>query len=428
MSFLKPNVKSGFYKWEILLLLWIAFFLNQADRQIFNVLLTSIQADLHLTDAQMGLIATIFNFAFALLVPISGLLGDRMSRSKILVFSILLWSGATMMTGFSGGILMFIVFRSLATSVGEAAFGPAYISTLADYHTDTRALAMSIHQTSYYVGVIVSSILATYIAGLFGWRVAFLMFGSVGVVHGIVMWMRMRDKSSASKPAENAPVCAAEKISVWDSISIIFRVPTAVILMFGFCGLIFVLTGYLTWMPAHLELGFAMSKETAAFNATFYTHIAAFVGVILAGRMSDILARKKPEYRILMQSVGMLAAAPFIVMMGSCSAETLVIVGLAGFGFLRAFFDANTYPVLYDVIPEKYRASASGIMLMLGFGFGSLAAVALGILKPVIGLSAGISLLAAVWIPCSLLLFVAYKFTYRRDFERRAAADAQCRA
>ena len=426
MSFLKPNTEANFYKWEILIFLWIAFFLNQADRQIFNVLLTSIQSDMHLTDVQMGLIATVFNFAFAALVPISGLLGDRMSKRNILVFSILLWSVATSMTGLSTTIWMFIVFRSLATGMGEASFGPAYISTLADYHKETRALAMSIHQTSYYLGVIVSSILATYIGGLFGWRIAFVIFGAAGVLHGLLMWIRMRDKKHQKiiKEEVGKVYKKAEKIKLWDSVKIIFCVPTAVILMISFSGLIFVLTGYLTWMPTYLEKGIGMTKEAAAFNATFYTHIAAFIGVVIAGRMSDIVARRNPANRILMQSAGLLLAAPFIVLMGTSSTSWLIFTGLAGFGFLRAFFDANTYPVLYDVIPEKYRSSASGIMMMSGFGFGSLAAIILGALKPILGLSLGISLLAAVWVPCSILLFIAYKFTYKRDFLKREAVDA----
>ena len=426
MSFIKPNTEANFYKWEILIFLWIAFFLNQADRQIFNVLLTSIQSDMHLTDVQMGLIATVFNFAFAALVPISGLLGDRMSKRNILVFSILLWSVATSMTGLSTTIWMFIVFRSLATGMGEASFGPAYISTLADYHKETRALAMSIHQTSYYLGVIVSSIIATYIGGLFGWRIAFVIFGAAGVLHGLLMWIRMRDKKHQKIIKEEVGKIykKAEKIKLWDSVKIIFCVPTAVILMISFSGLIFVLTGYLTWMPTYLEKGIGMTKEAAAFNATFYTHIAAFIGVVIAGRMSDIVARRNPANRILMQSAGLLLAAPFIVLMGTSSTSWLIFTGLAGFGFLRAFFDANTYPVLYDVIPEKYRSSASGIMMMSGFGFGSLAAIILGALKPILGLSLGISLLAAVWVPCSILLFIAYKFTYKRDFLKREAVDA----
>ena len=147
MSFLKPNINTTTYKWEILFFLWVAFFLNQADRQIFNVLLTSIQADLLLTDAQMGFIATAFNFAFAMFVPLAGILGDRISKRNILVFSILLWSVATVFSGMCSTVLMFLLFRSVATGGGEALFGPAYVSTIASYHKQTRALAMSIHQT-----------------------------------------------------------------------------------------------------------------------------------------------------------------------------------------------------------------------------------------------------------------------------------------
>ena len=427
MSFLRPNVKATTYKWEILFFLWVAFFLNQADRQIFNVLLTSIQADLLLTDAQMGFIATAFNLAFAILVPVSGLLGDRISKRNILVFSILLGSVATMFTGMSSTWMMFVLFRSIATGGGEALFGPAYVSTIASYHKETRALAMSIHQTSYYIGVVVSSVLATYVASLFGWRVAFFIFGGVGVFWSVLMFIRMRDKPRVSEVEQNnnAKQISVQKITIGESVKALFSCPTAIILTIGFSGLIFVLTGYLTWMPTYLELTIGLSKESAAFNATIWTHAAAFVGILLAGRLSDKIAKYKHSYRMLLQACGLLVAVPFIVMMGRCSTEALIFLGLAGFGFARAFFDANTYAVMYDVIPEKHRASASCAMLMIGFGVGSFAGWILGVLKPIIGLSLGISLLAVVWIPCALSLLVACKFTYERDFKRAQEIDKQ---
>ena len=236
MSFSKPNINATTYKWEILFFLWVAFFLNQADRQIFNVLLTSIQADLSLTDAQMGFIATAFNFAFAMFVPLAGILGDRISKRNILVFSILLWSVATMFSGMCSTVLLFILFRSIATGGGEALFGPAYVSTIASYHKQTRALAMSIHQTSYYVGVVVSSVLATYIASLFGWRSAFFIFGGVGVFWGILMLIRMRDKPRVSELEQNndIPQANVQKITILESVKALFSCPTAVILTIGF--------------------------------------------------------------------------------------------------------------------------------------------------------------------------------------------------
>jgi MFS family permease len=142
--------KNEKYKWEVLLLLWVAFFLNQADRQIFNVVLPLVKADLQLSDVQVGTIAMIFNLVYALLVPVAGYVGDLYSRKWVITISIIFWSVATMFTGMGSGLLALIIFRSVATGGGEAFFGPANYTLLASYHKDTRSLAMSIHQTSYY--------------------------------------------------------------------------------------------------------------------------------------------------------------------------------------------------------------------------------------------------------------------------------------
>ena len=382
-------------------------------------MLPLIRADLDLTDTQVGFIATTFNLVFAILVPISGYWGDCISRKKVLTFSILLWSAATMLSGLSNGLLMFILFRSTATGMGEAMFGPANYAMIADYHKRTRAVAMGIHQTAYYIGIIVSGLIAGYVGEQYGWRNAFYIFGSVGVIHGFILLFRLKDKPK-EKDHELANT-GQPQISFIESIKALFKVPTAWILTISFSGLIFVLTGYLTWTPDYLHETFSMNLASAGFHSMFYTHIAAFFGVLIAGSISDKLAVRNPANRILLQGIGLLAAAPFIVLMGQSTTLVAVYIGFAGFGFMRAFFDANTYTVLYDVIPEKYHASAAGVMQMIGFGIGSLSPVILGALKPVIGMSMGISCLSVIWIVCSILMFIAYKFTYLRDYKRAQA-------
>ena len=418
--------QSKYYKWEVLGLLWFAFFLNQADRQIYNTLLVPIKESLQLTDGQAGLVATLFSLVFAVLVPFSGFLADRVSKKWIIVFSILLWSFATVASGMCTGLIMFILFRSIATGMGEATFGPANYSTIADYHgEDTRGTAMSIHQTSYYFGVIVSGLLAGWIAEMWGWRSAFYIFGAVGIVHGAIIIWRLHDRfPHKDRKKENRK----DDVKFFECMAVVFKTPTAVILTAGFASLIFVLQGYLTWTPTFLNERFGMSLSAAGFNSMFYTHIAAFAGILLAGRFSDKLARIKPAYRILMQSAGLLFAAPFIVLMGTSMNMVMVYIGLAGFGFARAFFDANTYPVLYDVIPHKYHASAAGVMLFLGFGVGSLSPAILGELRPYLGLSTGISLLSVIWVFGSILMFIGYKFFYKRDYERAHAANQNAAA
>ncbi|MBO5707051.1 MAG: MFS transporter, partial [Bacteroidaceae bacterium] len=237
------------YKWEVLALLWMAYLLNQADRQVFNTVLPAIRDTLNLTDTSVGLIATIFNLCYAFMVPLGGLAGDRLSRKWVVTIAILFWSVATMFTGLATGVLMLILMRSVATGGGEAFFGPANYSLLGQYHTDTRARAMSIHQTSYYVGVILAGWLAGYIADKLGWQYSFIIFGAAGIVWGIVMAIRLKDKKETDCHVADAPRNDVEKPGIFDGFKTVFTTPTALALTIGFSGFIFVITGYMTWVP-----------------------------------------------------------------------------------------------------------------------------------------------------------------------------------
>ncbi len=412
-------MKKSWYKWEVLALLWVAFFLNQADRQIYNTLLGQISADMSMSSEQAGLIATLFSLIFAMSLPVFGFAADRLSKKWIIVFAVLLWSIATMITGFATGMLMFIIFRCVATGLGEGAFGPSNYATIADYHDkDTRATAMSIHQTSYYLGVIVTGFLATWLCSLVGWRWVFAIFGGLGVILGGVIIVHLKDKVK-EVPVEKVSAQVKPKVSLLESLKLFFTIPTVICLTLAYAGLIFVLQGYLTWSTVYLQEKFPeMSLVEAGFSAVFYTHIAALVGILIAGRISDKVASKKSQYRILLQGLGLLIASPFLAMIGLSTSAILVFIGFSGFGFWRGFFDANTYAVLYDVVPKKYHASATGISSFLGWGIGSMSPLILGIMKPHLGLSTSIASLSIVWLVFSLVLFVAFKFFYARDFQR----------
>ena len=413
---MKINVNSRFYKWEIILLLWVAYFLNQGDRQVFNTVLPHIQAFLGVEDSTMGLISTCFNLFFAMTVPFAGYFADRIPRRKIRIFSVALFSTATMFTGFAGTVVMMILLRSVATGMGEAMFGPTYPAIIAEYHdSTTRARAMSIHQTAYYVGVIASGFLAGYIADTLGWQYSFLIFGAVGVIFTFVLLLRLKDKNQ-----DVVAVQKTEKPSFLEAMAAIFKVPTAVCMIFGFTSLIFVLTGYLTWMPKYLMETFDLSGASAGFNSMFWTHAAAFVGVLVAGSLSDKVAASKGggKNRLILQSAGLLLAAPCIALMGLSTNVAVVYAALAGFGFFRAFFDANTYSILYDVIPVKYHSSSSAVLQMFGFGMGSLAPLILGFMSPKLGLSVGIASLAVIWIVAGVVLLVAKFFFFDKDAAR----------
>lgn len=405
-----------YYKWEVLLLLWMAYLLNQGDRQVFNTVLPAIRGALNLTDTSVGLIATIFNLFYAIMVPIGGWAGDRFSRKWVTTISILFWSVATMFTGLATSFMWLVVLRSVATGGGEAFFGPANYSLLGQYHTDTRARAMSIHQTAYYIGVILAGWLAGLIADRLGWKYSFIIFGAAGIIWGILMILRLRDYPSTS--VEEAEV-RDRKPAFFDGFRTVFTTPTALMLTIGFSGLIFVITGYMTWVPAYLQEEFGQNQASAGFNSMFWTYVTAFIGVLLAGTLSDKLASRSHKVRMQLQAAGLLGGAVFLFLMGGHPALWVLYASFAGWGFFRAFFDANTYSVLYDVTPERLHASCSSAMIMTGFAVGALAPVILGALKESMGsLSATFPILAVIWVVCSVLMFIVARTSYQKDYNK----------
>ena len=410
------TTKPSWYKWEVLLLLWMAYLLNQADRQVFNTVLPAIRDALNLTDTSIGLIATIFNLCYAFMVPMGGWVGDKFSRKWVVTISILFWSVATMFTGLATGVIMLIFMRSVATGGGEAFFGPANYSLLGQYHKETRARAMSIHQTAYYIGVILAGWLAGLIADKLGWQYSFIIFGAVGVIWGIIMAIRLKDKKE-----ENADAAAKEenKVGILDGFKVVFTTPTALMLTIGFSGLIFVITGFMTWVPAYLQEEFGQTQAAAGFNSMFYTYVAAFIGVLLAGSLSDKFAAKSNKARMLLQAFGLIVGAVFLFIMGNSKVIWVLYLCFAGWGFFRSFFDANTYTVLYDVTPSRLHASCSSAMITTGFAVGALAPVVLGSMKESLGsLSVTFPVLGVIWIVCGVLMIIVSKTSYQKDYDK----------
>lgn len=400
------------YKWEVLLLLWMGYLLNQGDRQVFNTVLPAIRDSLGLTDTSVGLIATLFNLAFAVMVPIGGWMGDRFSRKWVVTFSVLFFSVATMFTGLASSFFMLVMLRSIATGGGEALYGPSNYSILAEYHKETRARAMSIHQTAYYIGVILAGWLAGVIADKFGWKYSFLVFGGIGIIWGVIMIFRLNNNPAAQGPKVQKP-------GFFEGFKAVFTTPTALMMTIGFSGLIFVITGFMTWVPAYLQEEFGQSQAESGFNSMFWTYVAAFAGVLLAGSLSDKLARKHNKYRMYLQALGLICGAVFLAFMGGDSALFIVYFCFAGWGFFRAFFDANTYAVLYDVTPARLHASCASVMGMTGFAVGSFAPLVLGAIKQSMGsLSSTFPILAIIWLVCGVLMYVVAKKCYQKDKER----------
>ena len=414
-------VRPPKYRWELLVLLWLAFFLNQADRQIFSVVLPLIRKDLGLTDAELGLIASALVWTYGLLVPVAGFIGDRFSRRNILGFCLLFWSVATLFTGTCSTLLQFIGLRGLGTGGGEAFYAPSANALLGETYPEKRAFVLSIHQTAVYFGIILSGLIAGYVGERYGWRNAFYGFGGLGVLLAVVFFSRIPKDSPRAAFSNPDRVSSGPLLAeIGATARIVVRKPTVVLLTLAFGCMVFVNVGYLTWMPSFLAEKFGLSLTQAGFSSLFYHHLGAFLGVLSGARIADHYARINPRSRLVVQAAGLLLGAPFIYWISMSDTQTLTYAALFGFGIFRGWYDSNIVASLYEVVPAGIRSSAYGLMLACAFLIGASAPYLLGILKPTLGLTTGLAGLSGVYVLGSLFIAVGAGWFFAGDREQNA--------
>ena len=395
------------YKWELILMLWVAYFLNQGDRQIFNAVIPLIKADLQLTDVQLGLVASVFTIVYGCLVPFGGYLGDFLKRKWIVLTSLLVFSVGTLCTGFSGGLISLIILRGITTGGGEAFYYPAATSLISQYHRKTRAMAMSIHQTALYVGIVASGFIAAYVGEQFGWRMSFFTFGLGGLLLCVYLLFRREDTPQEMQEKRHPIGYVVKEI---------FRKKTVWMLCLAFGGMCFVNIGYVTWMSTFYHENFQLPLSTAGFTSMFFHFAAALLGVLLGGKISDKYAMKRKTIRLETELVGLLLGAPFIFWMGYTTNLYVSYAMLACFGFFRGIYDSNLYAALFDVIAPDLRASSVGIMTAFAFIVGALAPLVLGFLKTDFGLAFGISSLSIFYIFGACMIFIALKCFFQKEY------------
>ena len=403
------------YRWAVVALLSGAYFFHQADRAIFGVLLPYVQADLSLTDRQLGHINTVLFLTIAVVTFVAGFLGDRFSRKWIITGSLVFWSIATMGLGFASSFTAVILLRSVATGGGESFYGPSAMSLLASHHRETRSLAFSIHQAALYAGLMLSGVLALKALGLVGsWHCVFVVFGAAGLLLGIAfIWLlKDGDAGPSGRRAEGAG-------SLLDGFKAFFGCPSALLATTGFIAICCVNNTYITWAPKMFHERFGLDGATAGAHAMFYHHLVAFAAILFGGWVTDRLVARYPRFRLGFQIVALLLGAPALLLVGRCGTFAAAMAMTAAYGLFRGLFEVNTHASVFDVVPARHRASVVGFMLLLAMGLGALfSGELMGWVFSSFGdraYSIAFSLMAATYALAALLMSVSFFFTFRRD-------------
>lgn len=201
------------YRTLVLLLLTLIYAFNFIDRQIIGILSPFIQADLELSNSQMGLLK---GFLFALFYTVVGIpiawLADRYSRTNIVTISLAVWSGFTAVTGMANSFLSIGLAR-MGVGIGEAGGSPPSHSIISDmYNKDERSGALAIYALGIPLGLGFAYFVAGYALGnpnsKFDWRNLLIILGVTGIALAVVTRLIVREpvRGSADNIAHKGPV------------------------------------------------------------------------------------------------------------------------------------------------------------------------------------------------------------------------------
>lgn len=356
--------------------MWFVALLNYLDRQMLSTMKDAMQIDIAELESAVnfGKLMAIFLWIYGFISPFAGAVADRVSRKWLIIVSLAVWSAVTLLMGYCTTYNQIFWLRALM-GVSEALYIPAGLSLIADYHTGkSRSFAIGIHMTGLYVGQGLGGFGAT-IAAAFSWQQTFHWFGIIGIAYAFVLVLFLRDKRQEPKASSDIRHAG---FSIFKSFGIIFSNIAFWIILFFFASTSLPGWAIKNWLPTLYSDSLNLPMSQAGPVSTITIAISSFIGILIGGPLSDKWVKKNIKGRVYTSAIGLALMIPALVLLGF--GENMVSAVLAGlfFGVGYGMFDANNMPILCQFVPARLRATAYGIMNMIGVVSGALCTQVLG--------------------------------------------------
>ncbi|WP_295923579.1 MFS transporter [uncultured Akkermansia sp.] len=364
---LQEQPRQDSFRWMILFMLFAATTINYLDRQILSILKPILDQELGWTDAQYGMIMSIFQASYAVGLTMFGWIIDKYGARMGFAISIIWWSVGALSHAFAVGVKSMGLSRVIL-GLGEGGNFPASIKTVTNWFSSgERVFATTLFNSGANVGALVAPATIPFIAAAWGWQSAFIAAGVLGFIW-MIFWLRMPKNPRVKLAEESAALAQAEKEEARASIPwrklLAYRQSWSLILVRFLTDPIWWF--FLFWLPDFFSKHFGYNiKESALPLIVIYALVTVLS--ILGGTLTKFLANRGwslNKVRKISMLIFACCVVPVIFVQYFDMWTIVAVLGLAG-GAHQAW-SASVYTLGSDMFPKSDVASITGLSGMAG--------------------------------------------------------------
>jgi MFS transporter, ACS family, hexuronate transporter len=356
-------------RWRIVLLLFIAGFINYLDRSALSVAAPAVMQELHLSPANLGLVFSTFFIGYAVFNTIGGWAADRWGGKRVFSGAILMWSVLCGTTGLATGFGSLLVIRTFF-GMAEGPLATTINKIVNNWfpHKES-ATAFGFANCGLPLGGAVAGPLVGLLTAAYGWRIAFAGVACLGLIW-LVFWQFM----TTDRPHQHAHVSEEERRLIGSDRAVsedpadlkplgaYLRQPAILAAMISYFGYSYILFFFLTWFPSFLMMDRHLSLKSMSL-ATVLPWLLGFIGYGLSGLLSDLIFRRtgnalRARKWVLIVCLG---AAGICVALAGTVTTTLSALLLMAVAVFALYLSGSTYwALIQDTIPGAKLGSVGG--------------------------------------------------------------------
>ena len=299
-----PRLRSARTAGIALFLLVSLNLFNFIDRYVLPGVQPLIQSEFHLNLAQVGTLTSAFFFTYMLIAPLTGWLGDRMSRKPLIIAGALLWSAATLFTALVHSYETLLI-RHAVVGIGEATFSIFAPAMLADFYAEEdRNRVLTIFYFTIPVGGALGYILGGTLGQQFGWRAPFYIAAAPGVLIALAFWLFVREPERGAADTLEATHSRASFVGLFSN-------PAYWTATLGMAMWTFAVGGISAFLPTFFRDVVHFSLSHADLTTGEITAVDGLAATLIGGWIAQIWLKRDHRAFYLVSAWSAILAIPF---------------------------------------------------------------------------------------------------------------------